>query len=42
MPGFSSVLYADRQTGAVVAILVNTDTYDPAPVLAALMREIRG
>lgn len=42
LPGFSSVLYADRATGAVVAILVNTDTYDPAPVLAALMLEIGG
>lgn len=42
LPGFSSVLYADRGTGTVVAILVNTDTYDPTPVLAALMREIRG
>ena len=42
LPGFSSGLYADRESGAVVAVLVNTDTYDPASVLAALMQEIRG
>jgi D-alanyl-D-alanine carboxypeptidase len=41
LPGFSSVLYADEETGAVIAVLVNTDGYDPAALVSALMREIR-
>ena len=41
LPGFSSVLYADRETGAVIGVLVNTDAYDPSTLVSALMREIR-
>ena len=42
LPGYSSVLYADSEIGAVIAVLVNTDAYDPSTLVAALMREIRG
>jgi D-alanyl-D-alanine carboxypeptidase len=41
LPGFSSVLYADGETGAVIAVLVNTDAYNPTTLVAALMREVR-
>lgn len=41
LPGFSSVLYADAEIGAVIAVLVNTDAYDPTTLVSALMRELR-
>jgi D-alanyl-D-alanine carboxypeptidase len=40
LPGFSSVLYADRGTGVVVAVLLNSEGYDPTIAVADLMRVV--